>query len=216
MAHRGIGNARLPAVLTGGASWQQITMTMDDAQFLATRQFQQLDIAAFFRVPIHRLGVVDRTTSLAGLEQLETSYLTGTLRPYLERIESYLSRQLPANLICKFDLSGRLRGDTSQRYAAYVQGWQTGFLNQDEIRAMEDLPPMPNGLGQTYYGPLNFAPLGTPRAPVNTTGPTVGQGVGGAVGASSGDQTGPNDAAQQNKAAEEMILRILAEAGHSV
>jgi hypothetical protein len=124
--------------------------------------------------------------------------------------------QLPANLICKFDLSGRLRGDTSQRYAAYVQGWQTGFLNQDEIRAMEDLPPMPNGLGQTYYGPLNFAPLGTPRAPVNTTGPTVGQGVGGAVGASSGDQTGPNDAAQQNKAAEEMILRILAEAGHSV
>jgi hypothetical protein len=140
-------------------------MTMDDAQFLATRQFQQLDIAAFFRVPIHRLGVVDRTTSLAGLEQLETSYLTGTLRPYLERIESYLSRQLPANLICKFDLSGRLRGDTSQRYAAYVQGWQTGFLNQDEIRAMEDLPPMPNGLGQTYYGPLNFAPLGTPPCP---------------------------------------------------
>ncbi len=221
-SHGGIGNAQYPAVLTGGATWQQITMTMDDAQFLQTRDFQRHEIATWFRIPEHRLGFQDRTSSWGtGIEQMEIGYVIGTLRPYLNRIETYLSRQLPPNQECKFDLRGRLRGDTGQRFAAYMLAFQNGWMNLDEIRELEDLPPLPDGLGQVHYGPLNFAPLGTPRGPQPAGGPTAGQGVGGQTGGV--DETPvldqgitPAAGGQFNKQAEELILRTLEAAGHSV
>jgi hypothetical protein len=43
--HQGIGQAGLPAVLTGGAKFNALSITPDDAQFLQSRQFSQNEIA---------------------------------------------------------------------------------------------------------------------------------------------------------------------------
>lgn len=159
MAHQGIGRAQYPAVLTGGAKWNQISISPDDAQFLQTRDFQRNEIAGFFRIPAHLMGQQDRTSSWGtGIEQMEIGFVINTLRPWLSRIEGYLSTLLPPGVTCRFNLAGRLRGDTLQRFQSYTLGRNGSWLTINEIRALENLPPVDVG-GDELWAPLNFAPV---------------------------------------------------------
>lgn len=159
-AHQGLGQANLPAVLTGGATWKTIGISPDDAQFLATRAFQAQTIASFFRVPEHLMGTQDRTSSWgSGIEQMELQFVQHTLNGWLQRIEGPLSDLLPPSQDCRFDLMGRLRGDTLQRFQSYTLARNGSWMNVDEIREREDMPALPNGLGSDYWAPMNFAPV---------------------------------------------------------
>jgi HK97 family phage portal protein len=181
MQHGGIANAQYPAVLTGGAQWHQIAINPDDAQFLQTRDFQRHEIASFYRIPEHMLGFQDRTSSWGtGIEQMEIGFVINTLRPWLSRIETYLTNITPPSQMVKFNLAGRLRGDTLQRFQAYTLARNGGWMNIDEIRELEDLPALPDGQGQDYWAPLNFAPISAMQAGNVVPGSTGG--IGGGVG----------------------------------
>jgi hypothetical protein len=126
-----------------------------------------------FRIPPHMIGDVDRTTSWGtGIEQQELGFVTNTLRPWLSRIESAFSDLLPADVAVKFNLAGRLRGDTLQRYQAYTLARFGGWSNVDEIREKEDEPPLPDKLGQEFLQPLNYQAMGS--APPAAPGPDSG------------------------------------------
>lgn len=169
-AHQGVGLAHLPAVLTGGATANQISINPDDAQFLQTRQLSRLEIAMLFRVPPHKLGDTDKTTSWgSGIEQQEIAWVTDTLRSWLSRLESAMSDQVSDDIFVRFNLAGRLRGDTLQRFTAYTMARMGGWSNIDEIREKEDEPPLPDGLGTDYLQPLNYVPIG--QAPADTGEP---------------------------------------------
>ena len=177
--HAGLANAQYPAVLSGGAKWTQIAINPDDAQFLQTRDFQRHEIASFFRIPEHMLGFQDRTSSWGqGIEQMEIGFVINTLRGWLSRIEAPLSNLLPRTQVCKFDLRGRLRGDTLQRFQAYTLALNGRFMCPDEVRELEDLPEIPNGLGKSFWGPLNFAPIDQILSGKVVPGGSGGQGGG--------------------------------------
>jgi len=177
MTHGGLQGGGLPAVLTGGATWRSIQVSPGDAQFLQTRSFQREEIASFFRIPPHLMGQQDKTSSYGtGVEQMELNFVINTLRAYLTKIESYWSRLLPPKYEVRFDLTGRLRGDQGQRYTAYAMAINNGWLSTDEVRAREDLPPLPDGIGSKFWRPLNFAPVDQVIAGLAT--PNGGQGGG--------------------------------------
>ena len=160
MAHGGLGNAGLPAVLTGGATFQVLSIKPEDAQFLNTKTFQRQEIASFFRIHAHLMGQQDRTSSWGtGVEQMEIGFVINTLRPYLTKIETYLSRLLPGAIECRFDLRGRLRGDQLARFGAYTMAVNNGYMNLDDVRELEDQPPLPDGQGQVFWRPLNMGPI---------------------------------------------------------
>ena len=190
-AHAGVGNAQYPAVLTGGVTWKQISLSPDDAQFLATRQYQAADIANFFRVPQHlALGNADRTTSYGvGIESMELQFLTYGVAGWLRRIESQLSAYLPPTVTVQFDLSQRVRPPSLERYQRYTLARNAGILSINEIRAMEDLPPIAPDGGDDYWAPLNFAPTDSPvfQDPAIKSG-----GVGGGVENSPDAPPAPN------------------------
>ena len=175
-AHQGLGQALMPAVLTDGVKWTQLSIAPNDAQFLQTRQFQKSEIAGtFFGIPPFMVGDSDPSTRGMSPEDLEMGFVTNTLMGWLTRIENPLTRLLPTNVYCKFDTSARLRGDTLARYTAYQYGVNGGWVNNDEIRDNEDMPPMPDGLGKVYWRPLNFAPAQKIiDAPLPTNGGTGG------------------------------------------
>ena len=158
-AHSGLGNAQMPAVLTDGVKWTQLSINPDDAQFLQTRQFQKSEIAGtFFGVPPGMVGDSDPATRGQSPEDLEMSFTTNTLLGWLTRIENPLTKLIPPNAYCQFDLSGRLRGDTLARFTAWTYAINGGWMNNDEIRDRENMPAMPNGLGEVFWRPMNFAP----------------------------------------------------------
>lgn len=156
------GGRRLPAVMTGGFDWKPINISPSESQFLETRSFQKSEIAMIFGIPPHMIGDVDRSTSWGkGIEQQSIGFVTYTLRPWLTIIEAALSRILPRGQFVKFNANALLRGDALSRFTGYTQARNAGWMNVDEIRALEDMPALPNGLGQDYLQPLNMGPLGS-------------------------------------------------------
>jgi hypothetical protein len=48
---------------------------------------------------------------------------------------------------------------TKERYDAYAVALNNGFLSLDEVRALEDRPPLPEG-GDEFWKPLNIGTVG--------------------------------------------------------
>lgn len=161
--HGGSKKAHLPLVLTGGAQWKPLSIPPNEAQFLETRQFQAAEIARLYRVPLHLIQELDKGTSWGtGIEQQNIAFVRYTLMPWLVRIEEALSELLPGRLCVKFNVDEFQRATMFERYQSFAIGLTNGFLNKDEVRAIEDLPPLPDGIGQTHLQPLNLGPAGNP------------------------------------------------------
>lgn len=154
------GGRRLPAVLSGGMKYQPIAIAPGEAQFLETRQFQTGEIARLFGIPPHMIGDTAKSTSWGtGIEQQSIGFAEYTLRPWLTCIESALSKLLPRDQFVQFNIDALLRGDLKARYEAYTQARMASWLSVNEIRELEDRPPIDGG--DSYIQPLNYGPLGS-------------------------------------------------------
>ena len=89
----GFGNAGKPFLAEGGMKPYTVSMTNQDAQFIESRKFQAEDIARWYRVPPHMIGLLDRAT-FSNIEQQSIDFVVNTIRPWLVRIEATMMRDL--------------------------------------------------------------------------------------------------------------------------
>ncbi|MEG8276407.1 phage portal protein [Streptomyces sp. AHA2] len=178
LANSGVDNAHRVALLTEGAKFSKVAISPDEAQFLGTRQFQVPEIARIFGVPPHLIADATNSTSWgSGLAEQNIAFSMFSLRPWLERIESGFNRLLFAETadrhkFVKFNLDGIQRGAPKDRMELYSLGLQNGIYSIDEVRAAEDMPPLPGGLGEKYRVPLNLGEVGAePKEEVPPTPP---------------------------------------------
>jgi len=161
-AYSGLGNAHKVAVLQEGMKFSAISVSPDDAQMLASREFSVEDICRWFGVPPHMVGSTAKVTSWgSGIEQLSIGYVTYTLLPWLRRWEQTIRRDLiidKRRFFAEHTVSGLLRGDQKTRFEAYAIGRQNGWLSANDIRRLENMNPIPDG--DVYLQPLNMAPAG--------------------------------------------------------
>lgn len=164
--HQGLENAHRPGVLYGGAKWVQLSIPNDAAQFLETRKYQLTDIARIWRMPSHKINDLEHAT-FSNIEHQSIEYVTDGLLPPLTRIESAVlaAGLLPQGQHLKFNPAVLLKGDTKARYEAYAQGIQWGWLCPDDVRELEDLNPLPDGVGSVYLRPLNMSAALPPGVP---------------------------------------------------
>lgn len=153
-------------VLEEGMEWKQMSMTNEQSQFLETRKFQVVEICRWFGVPPHKVAELERAT-FSNIEQQALEFITDSLRPWLVRIEmSMLIGLFPESewdsYTFEFLTDALLRGDTTARFGAYATGVNNGFMNLDEVRAKENMNPLPDGLGKKFRVPLNMQILGEP------------------------------------------------------
>jgi len=142
-------NAHRTILLEDGLEWEKITMTSEDAQFLATRQFQIPEIARFYRMPLHKIQDMSASTN-NNIEQQALEFLSDTMAPWLERWCQSMNTQLlteseQKEYYFKFDIDDLLRPDMKSRYEAYASGIASRILNPNECRDWEDLDPYPEG-----------------------------------------------------------------------
>jgi phage portal protein BeeE len=78
-------------------------------------------------------------------EQRATDYLTFCLRPWLHRLERSISTLLPRTQQAKFNAGAMVRADLKTRYEAHAIALASGFLTVNEVRALEDRGPLPEG-----------------------------------------------------------------------
>lgn len=165
--HTGLANVHKPGVLFGGAKWEQLTIPNDAAQFIETRNYQVGEIARIFRVPPHKIGDLSRAT-FSNIEHQGIEWVTDGVMPYTSRIEAAVlsAGMLDRGQRLRFKLAGLMRGDTMSRYAAYAIARQWGWLSVDDIRALEDENPLPEGAGAVYLQPMNMVSAGTEQETV--------------------------------------------------
>jgi HK97 family phage portal protein len=156
----GAGKAK---ILEEGMTFKPVSLSAVDMQFLQQRDFQRYDIAMFFGVPPHMLGATEKTTSWgSGIEQQGIGFVTYTLNDWIRIWEEACKRDLIAEREwdthdVRFFTQGLMRGDAKARWEAHVKGLQWGVISPDEVRALEDMNPRPDGLGGQYYDPPNTA-----------------------------------------------------------
>lgn len=164
-------------VLEEGMKFERIAMTSVDAQWIESRKFSRTDIAMFFGVPPHMIGDTEKSTSWGtGIEQQSIGFVSWTLEDHLTMWEETINRDLIADpdsdLYAKFNRAALVKGDIKARWEAYVKGLQWGVYCPDEVRALEDLNPRPDGEGGQFYDPPNTAggsdkPEGSDNEPPN-------------------------------------------------
>jgi phage portal protein BeeE len=69
--------------------------------------------------------------------------LLDALTAFITSIEQTISLYLPNGTEVKFDTSELLKEDTKGRYENYAIALTNGFLTKDEVRALENLEPLP-------------------------------------------------------------------------
>ncbi len=165
----GAGNAGKFLIIEEGMDFGPVSMNAKDLQFLEQRDYQRYDIAMFFGVPPHMLGATEKQTSWgSGIEQQGIGFVTYTLNDWLKTWEEAIKRDLLAErewdtLDARFFTQGLMRGDVKARWDAYVKARQWGVMSADEIRALEDMNPRPDGRGGEYAEPPNTAGASEPK-----------------------------------------------------
>lgn len=150
-----------PGVLEYGATLKRVGVDNDEAQFNATKAALDNSIARLWRMPPHKVGILDRAT-FSNIEQQSLEFVIDTLLPWLRLIEKSIRKNLiiaTDKFFFEFNVAGLLRGDIAARYAAYAQGRQWGWLSVNEIRKLENMNPVAGG--DTRLQPLNMVPIGS-------------------------------------------------------
>lgn len=152
----GANNAHKVAVLEEGMQYKPISLPPEDSQFLATREFGIEEIARVYRIPLHMIGDLRRSTN-NNIEHQSIDFVVHTLTPWLVRFEQAVVKDLllpdeQDTYFPIFNVDGLLRGDYASRMQGYATGISNGFLSPNDIHRLEnmDLIPAEKG-GDDYY-----------------------------------------------------------------
>lgn len=148
------GDSRSIAVLNSTTDFQPLALSPVDMALIEMRRMSLLDIANAFGVPAYMIGGTDGgSNTYSNAESRNRDFLTFSLMPWATTVEDVLSSLLPAGTWVEVDFTGLLRPDTATRYAANAQAVGGPWKTVDEVRAEEDLPPMPAQATQEVPAP---------------------------------------------------------------
>ncbi|MDI9847361.1 phage portal protein [Rhodoblastus sp. 17X3] len=142
--HGGLMNAGKIAVLEQGLKFQQISLSASDLEFISSRQFQVQEIARIFRVPLHMIGDLAKSTN-NNIAQQSQEYANYTLSGFTARWTSKFDVTFDLEeegLVMDWDYAALTRADLASRYNAYRTGIMSMFLTPDEARIDDGLMPM--------------------------------------------------------------------------
>lgn len=148
------------AILAGGSKYHPITMKMSDAQFIENQKFTLEQIGMLFRIPPTRLGFLDNANR-SNMEGTFLEYATFTLQSEVVQIEQELDIKIvrasqKITHYWKLELKALLRGDHKSQAEWINTMINRGIMTPNEIRALEDLNPYPDG--DRILFPANMVP----------------------------------------------------------
>lgn len=136
------------AVLSGGMEYAAVSLTPEQAQFIASRGFGIQEVARLLGIPQHFLNAgqiqgSSQSLTYTNVQAVFRELTSVTLYPtYLRRIEAQFSTFLPRGVDAVFDLSDFMQADDGTRYGAWETAIRAGILDVSEVREREGLPPV--------------------------------------------------------------------------
>lgn len=149
-AYAGSRHAAKAMVLDQGITWKQISINPEDAEFLASRRFTVEELARLFGCPPPIIGDLSHGT-FTNTETVGRWFAQHTLSPWIRKLEAEFTRSVFSAAAqtthqLEMDMSGFLRGDPAQRWAAWKIAVEANILTPDEVRAEEGFNPRPQSI----------------------------------------------------------------------
>lgn len=144
---RGPAKAFTTKVVPQGSKPHNLTMPLQDAQFLESRKFAVTEICRWFGVPPHKIADLDRSTN-NNIEHQGIEFVTDAIVPWCIRLEQEVNVKMigarsQGRVYTKLCVSGLMRGDSKSRAEFYQLMRNMGAMSVNEIRALEEM----NGIG---------------------------------------------------------------------
>jgi HK97 family phage portal protein len=150
-------------VLEKGTGFEKLKFNPVDAELLESRAWNVEEICRWFGLDPAMVGHGGKDSNWGtGLEQKMLWFLVFALRKWCVRIEQAVRKSLlnpieRQTFFAEFNMEGLLRGDSTARAAFYASAGQNGWKTRNEIRRLENDPPMPGGDVLTVQS--NLVPL---------------------------------------------------------
>jgi HK97 family phage portal protein len=136
------GNKRDIAVLNATTDFTAIQVTPLDSALDTAKTWDLRSIALMFGVPPDFIDVPGPSNTYANVESRMIELKQFSLLPWCRKIESVLDAQLPRGTSMKVRTSGLERADTKTRYESYAIALDKKFMTVNEVRLLEDMPPL--------------------------------------------------------------------------
>jgi hypothetical protein len=162
--YSGLSKAHRIMLLEEAEKIEKLQIPNDEAQFLETRKFQNVDIGTrIYRLSPQQYGEFDKASTYASAEQFAIDYATKTLRAWLVRLEQSYNMNLldPSEYgeyFWEHNLEGLLRGDSAARGEFYTKLFAVGGITPNQVAELENWNPI-GPEGDKRFVPLNFISL---------------------------------------------------------
>jgi len=155
--HKGSSRAHRIAVLEEGLSYKPIGLSPRDMEFLKQRKFCREEIWAVFKVPPALIGIYEYA-NYANAEHQNRAFWQKTIIPKLRKLEQTINNSLVpmfgptqdeehGRWVARFDGSAidALIEDENVKSQVQERLVRSGIMTINEIRHLENLPPVPWG-----------------------------------------------------------------------
>lgn len=164
--HSGLDRSHRIAVFEQGLKFQALSIDPNDAQFLETRQFQDLQVAGMFGIPAFMINATSASNWGTGIESQKNALVSLTLRPYFEKIQQamkrdFLGRRDFETYSIEFDTTELLRGDYASRMTGHASALNWGMKTLNEVRDEEGYNPL--AWGDDPVPPLSTSSTGSSK-----------------------------------------------------
>lgn len=139
--------SREPVVFGKGWDYKPIQINPEDSQFLDTQRFSEAQCARIFGPAMpETLGYeTGGSMTYANVVDRRSDLLTLSLNRWLRRADRVLTSLLPKPQYARLNRDAFLESTTLARYEAHASALDNRWRTVNEIRAIEDLPPVPWG-----------------------------------------------------------------------
>lgn len=153
---------REPLVYGRDWDYKPVTVPPSEAQFLDAMQMNATHVAAILNLPPDRVGGTRGDSLTYNTTEQSTLQIIEACRPWLVNAEQRFSLLiLPRNRMCKFYTDALLKTDLEARMTIYQIMRNIGLRNVNELRDLEDLPPIPEGIGDENLPLTTMNAMGT-------------------------------------------------------
>jgi len=142
----GENSGRVMVVSGDSLEYQQLGLSLVDAQFIEQRRLSTAEIARVFRVPPWMVGAPSGDSmTYSNTESQASAFVKFSLAPWPALIEQAISADSdlsPTPVFAEFLLDGLLRADTATRALVYEKALDPdrGWMSRAEVRRLENLP----------------------------------------------------------------------------
>lgn len=155
-----VGGSRSPVVMGDGWDYQAIQIKPSESQFLDTIRANRAIVATIFGLRPEDIGESSGDSqTYANVEQRQIGRLVYPIGQWVIRLERAITSLLRPDRFAKFNVDALLRVDLINRYRAHDSAIRAGWKNRNEVRDLEDLPPITTDGDEYLWPPYRGFPL---------------------------------------------------------